>query len=175
MAAGKADQQRQSEALHQARLREAARCEALNDIRDAQSLRLFALKQDVEEGLSRLPAPGSLAEMVLIPGNNPRLWVDIIGSVAMGSDPRAYRFELEREGGRETLLETCDRAEMARFVLSHLAHRMIARERAVRAFSPAPQTMRATYSGAALWLAWLSGFAFGIFTLFSLLTLLRRG
>lgn len=162
-------------ALRDARERESARLDAVTEIRDAQTLRLYALKQDLLQGLaSGLPKAGFI-ELALIAGNPPRLWVDLISSVVMAPDPRTFRFEIDTQNGREVLLETRDREEMAQTIIAHLAHRIIDRERlSVRLQGPVEKP-EGGYSGAAVMLAWLSGFALGIFALFAILTGMSSG
>lgn len=161
-----------SEALREARIKEAAHFGAVTEIRDAQTLRLYALKQDLVQGLaSGLPKSG-FVEIALLSGDPPRLWIDLISSVVMAPDPRTYRFELDTQNGREVLLETRDRAEMANTIITHLAHRMIARERASAGLSLPAKPQAQGYTGASLTLAWLSGFALGIFTLLAVFSVM---
>jgi hypothetical protein len=159
-------------AMREAREREAARLDAISDIRDAQTLRLYALKQDLMQCLdSSLPKSG-FADLALLSGNPPRLWVDLISSVVMAPDPRCYRFEIDTKNGREVILESRDRAEMSRCIVAHLAHRAIDREKDQLSLAREAASGRAAYSGAAVMLAWLAGFALGIFMLFAILTML---
>ena len=159
-------------AMREARDREAVRLDAIQDIRDAQTLRLYALKQDLLQGLGSSLPTGGFADLALLAGNPPRLWVDLISSVVMGADPRNYRFEIDTKNGRELILETRDRAEMTRAIVAHLAHRALDREKDHYSLARAAEAGRAAYSGAAVMLAWLAGFALGIFVLFSILTVL---
>lgn len=161
-----------SEALREARIKEAAHFDAVTEIRDAQTLRLYALKQDLLQGLEAgLPKSG-FVEITLLGGDPPRLWIDLISSVLMAPDPRTYRFELDTQNGREVLLETRDREEMARTIITHLAHRMIARERASAGLHMPGKPALNGYSGASLTLAWLSGFALGIFALLAVFAIM---
>lgn len=158
-----------SGALRQARLAEAAHFEAVLDIRDAQTLRLQVLKDDLAPIVASSSAATSFIDLALVPGDPPRLWVDLITSVVMAPDPRTYRLVQDSPAGRQTLFETAERAEMVQHVTQHIAHRVIARERemtAVSALTAGPKPFVAGYSTGALILAWVSGFSVGALALF---------
>ena len=146
-------------ALREARLAEAAHFEAVLDLRDSKSLRLQLLKDDLLPTVQASSDAQALFDLALVPGEPPKLWVDLISYVVMEPDPRTYRFLQDRQDGRETLFETDDRVAMVSEVRRHMAHRLVARERQSTSI---PQTAPVSgYSSGALWLAWTSGFAFG--------------
>lgn len=152
-------------ALRQARLAEAAHFEAVLDIRDAQTLRLQVLKDELAPVIASHKEAAAFVDLALVPGDPPRLWVDLITSIIMAPDPRTYRLVQDGPGGRQTLLETADRAEMIDRVKQHIAHRLIAREREKTSVAAsAPKVLG--YSTGALILAWLSGFSIGVLALF---------
>jgi len=156
-------------ALRQARLAEAAHFEAVLDIRDAQTLRLQVLKDDLVPIVAGSSAATSFIDLALVPGDPPRLWVDLITSVVMAPDPRTYRLVQDSPAGRQTLFETADRAEMVERVTQHIAHRLVAREREMTAVSTLAADSKAAitgYSTGALILAWVSGFSVGALALF---------
>ena len=74
----------------------------------------------------------SFVDLALVPGDPPRLWIDLITSIVMAPDPRTYRLVQDGQSGRQTLLETADRQEMIDRVKQHIAHRLVAREREKR-------------------------------------------
>jgi hypothetical protein len=154
-----------SGALRQARLAEAAHFEAVLDIRDAQTLRLQVLKDELAPDILANVEASSFIDLALVPGDPPRLWVDLITSVVMAPDPRTYRLVQDGSGGRQTLLETADRAEMIGRIKQHIAHRLITREREKTAAAP-PKPVVIGHSTGALILAWLSGFSIGALALF---------
>lgn len=160
-------------ALRQARLAEAAHFEAVLDIRDAQTLRLQVLKDDLAPAVLANVEAASFIDLALVPGDPPRLWVDLITSVVMAPDPRTYRLVQDGPGGRQTLLETADRVEMIERIKQHIAHRLITREREKISAAP-PKTMQAGYSTGALVLVWLSGFSIGVLGLFAAGILITR-
>ena len=153
-----------SGALRKARLAEAAHFEAVLGIRDSKSLRLQALKDDLSPAIRATPDASKIFDLALVPGEPPRLWVDLISSVVMEPDYRTYRLVQDNQGGREILFESVDREETLNFLKSYMAHRMIARERLV-ASATAPNAARASYSGGALIYAWVSGFTLGLLAL----------
>lgn len=152
-------------ALRQARLAEAAHFEAVLDIRDAQTLRLQVLKDELAPAILANAEAASFVDLALVPGDPPRLWIDLITSIVMAPDPRTYRLVQDGPGGRQTLLETADRVEMVDRVKQHIAHRLIAREREKTGIkAQGPKLLG--YSTGALVLAWLSGFSIGVLGLF---------
>lgn len=160
-------------ALRQARLAEAAHFEAVLDIRDAQTLRLQVLKDELAPAVLANVEAASFVDLALVPGDPPRLWIDLITSIIMAPDPRTYRLVQDGPGGRQTLLETADRVEMLDRVKQHIAHRLISREReksGIKTQSPKVPG----YSNGALVLAWLSGFSIGALALFIVGILISR-
>ena len=153
------------DALRQARIAEAAHFEAVLDLRDAQTLRLQLLKDDLAPVGASLSAAEGLVDLALVPGEPPRLWIDPISNVVMQPDPRTYRFVQDTQNGREILLETTDRTAMVERIKTHIAHRIVARERQIATSSPANSHYYG-YSMRALLLAWASGFSIGILSLF---------
>ena len=146
-------------ALRQARLAEAAHFEAALGLRDSKSIRLQLLKDDLAPAVASSREAAELFDVALVPGDPPRLGLDLITAVVMEPDHRSYRMIQDRQDGRELLFESEDRAAMADFARRHMAHRLIARERRVAAITPAAPA--AGYSTGSLILAWTSGFAFG--------------
>lgn len=161
------------EALRTARLAEAAHHEAVLGLKDAMSLRLQVLKDDLMPVIAGSAAAQSTFGLALAPGQSPRLWIDLITSVIMEPDPRTYRLIRDGAVGRETLFETAERGEMVEALKRHMAHQLIARERQIAgAFQPQP--VRAGYSTAAMMFAWLSGFSLGILCLLITVILLGK-
>jgi hypothetical protein len=154
-----------SGALRQARLAEAAHFEAVLDIRDAQTLRLQVLKDELAPAILANAEAAAFVDLALVPGDPPRPWIDLITSIIMAPDPRTYRLVQDGPGGRQTLLETTDRIEMIARVKQHIAHRLIAREREKTGVAAArPKVIG--YSTGTLVLAWVSGFSVGMMVLF---------
>jgi hypothetical protein len=146
-------------------LAEAAHFEAVLDIRDAQTLRLQVLKDDLAPVILAHAEAKSFVDLALVPGDPPRLWIDLITSIVMAPDPRTYRLVQDRPGDRLTLLETADRGEMVDRVKQHVAHRLVVRERE-KAGVAAPKPALIGHSTTTLVLAWVSGFSIGALALF---------
>ncbi|NJM29852.1 MAG: hypothetical protein HC855_06900 [Rhizobiales bacterium] len=162
-----------ADALRRARLAEAAHVDAVLNIRDSKTLRLQLLKDDLLPIVSSNPEASKLFDLALVPGDPPRLWLDMIAQVVMEPDHRTYRLVQDTRLGRETLFETADRAEMMEHAKTHLAHRLIAREREIAVATPARESI-AGYSGAALIFAWTTGFAVGALALMMAAILLEK-
>jgi hypothetical protein len=153
-------------ALREARQAEAAHFEAALELRDSKSLRLQLLKDDLLPLLDSSSEARDLFDLALIPGEPPKLWIDLISFVVMEPDHRSYRFLQHRQDRREILFETADRELMAAAVRRHMAHLMVARERQSAAVPSAGPP--SGYTSASLILAWVSGFAFGSLALLGL-------
>ncbi len=151
------------EALRAARSAQAAHFEAALNLRDSKSIRLQLLKDDLAPVVASSPAAVDLFDLALVPGDPPKLWIDLTTAVIMEPDHRTYRLIRDRQDDREMLFESDDRAAMTESIRRHMAHRLVARERQTLT-APLPQPP-AGYSTAALLLAWTCGFAFGLLVL----------
>ena len=158
-------------ALREARLAQAAHHEAVLALHDAKSIRLQLLKDDLAAA-AQSPEAGDLFDLALVPGDPPRLWIDLTAFVVMEPDPRSYRLQQDRQNGRDILFESQDRTQMAEQVRLHMAHRIIARQRQAAA-GPAPRQPE-TYSMASVILAWVSGFSLGVLALLAAAILLGQ-
>ena len=153
-----------SGALRKARLAEAAHFEAVLGIRDSKSLRLQVLKDDIAPLIAATPEAAKVFDLALVPGEPPRLWIDLISFVEMEPDYRTYRLQQDNQGGREALFETPDRAEMLSYLKSYLAHRMVARERQIVRSAPLSRPA-ARYTTGAVVYAWINGLLVGFLAL----------
>lgn len=149
-------------ALKDARLAEAAHLDAIVNLQDAKSLRLLALRDKLLPELSGHPALTDFVELKLLPGETPRLWIDLISSVVMEPNSRNFRLEQDREQHRDILFETDNMDQMADQVIKYVAHRVISRQKAavplasLRSF---PHV--ASYGLGAVLYVWATGFIFG--------------
>jgi hypothetical protein len=149
-------------ALRSARLAEAAHFEALMNIRDAATLRLQVLKDDLEPIVEARREAADFIDLALAPGNPPRLWIDMLAYVLMAPDPRTFRFCQDTASGQRVLFETTDRAEVAEKITSYIAHRIIDRQRQLVEPASDIGPPRRAYGWGALLLAWLSGLSLGV-------------
>lgn len=159
--------------LRLARIAESAHFDAALDIRDAKTLRLQVLKDDLAPILAANEEAGRAFDLSLVPGEPPKLWIDLITAVVMEPDPRTYRLIRDTHSGRETVSETASRPEMVEQIKIHMAHQLVARERRMAAAPPAKAGVRG-HSSAALILAWLSGFSIGVLALFMIGIMFNR-
>lgn len=151
------------EALREARVAEAMHREAATALHDSKSLRLAALKLEIDAAVAASPEARKAFD-VTISGDPPRLWLDPISFVEMEPDYRTYRLVQDINAGREVLAETTDLMGMVEQVKRLLAHRVIARERQI-AGNSLKSGKSGGYSSSAVILAWLTGVAFGALTL----------
>ena len=161
---------RMDAALRSARLAEAAHFEAITNIRDAATLRLQVLKDDLEPIVEARRETDEFIDLALVPGTPPRLWIDMVAYVFMAPDPRTYRFCQDTASGQRVLCETADRAEAAERITAYIAHRVIDRQRHIVEPLGDIRPARRAYGWGALLLAWLSGFSLGALA-FVLITL----
>jgi hypothetical protein len=161
-AAAMQDRDGLADALREARLAEAAHFEAALDLRDSKTLRLQILKDELLPTVQATPEARELFDLTLLPGEPPKLWVDLTSYVVMEPDYRTYRVLQDRQDSRDILFEGVDREQAAAAIRRHMAHRLVARERQTAISAPVLGT---GYSSATLILAWVSGFAFGALAL----------
>lgn len=118
-------------ALRKARLAQAERTDVIVELREAELTRLELLHDALRPVFDEIPEKLDQFECALVPGDPPRLWLDMLAYVAMGSDKRTYRLIKDMRDGRKVLQETGNASEMADHVTDYLAHRIIERERAL--------------------------------------------
>jgi hypothetical protein len=119
------------EAMREARVEAAERTSVVVDLRDAAAARLELLNEALDPVFAGVPNEVELFDRGVSHGDVPRLWVDVIAHVEMGSDKRQYRFVQDTRYGRAVLAESYDLAEMAQAVTRYVARRMVERERAL--------------------------------------------
>lgn len=157
-----------SKALRKARMAEAVHLDAMSQVKDARDLRLLALRDDLLPLLADHPAAQDYVELALAPGENPRLWIDLITSVVITPDTRTYRLEQDRDGRREVLFETENLVDMRDQLLATIAHRVIASTRAAAAPRPLTPSGKPGYSFWELLYVWSTGVALGVLALIAL-------
>lgn len=119
------------DAMRRARLNEAERRDVIVSLREGALARLELLQDELGDVFDSVPADSDLFDGAILPGNPPRLWVDVLGFVAMGHDQRTYQFVQETRYGRRTILETTRVDDMAARVTDYVANRVLERERAL--------------------------------------------
>jgi len=146
--------------VRRARLAQAAHFDALVDIKDAQTLRLDALQENLRKQISKEPRLAGLLPLQMVDGFPPRLWIDNISFVVMEPDPRTFRLVRQEQAGHETILETRDMAEMVAKVREYASHALIEAQRGEQASETG-----STQITSPMVMAWLTGFTFGVLAL----------
>ena len=118
-----------SAALRTARIEEAERSQVLGDLRDAEMARLDLLREMMEPVLAQIPPEAHLFDTGIVPGEHPRLFIDMIAFVEMARDRRTYRFLQDRRDGRVVLAETDSVGTMLRALTAYIARRLVEREK----------------------------------------------
>jgi hypothetical protein len=127
---------RLKDAVREARIDLAERSGVVVDLRNAEIARLELLNEALDPVFADIPAEVELFDRGIMPGDPPRLWIDMIAHVAMGRDKRVYRFLQDTRYGRRVLAETSDIGEAARAVTKYVARRLVERERALEGDQP---------------------------------------
>ncbi len=130
-------------ALRRARLENAERGDALDELRGAEVARLDLLREQLEPVFAQLPEDCDLFDLGLIQGEKPRLFVDMIAFVELTRDHRGFRFLQDTRNGRVLIAESEQSDAIAHAVADYLARRLVEREKALTAATnPATQPLR---------------------------------
>ncbi len=117
-----------SAAIRAARAEVADRAQALGDLRDAELARLELLREMLEPVLAQVPPGVDLFDAGLVPGEHPRLFIDMLAFVEMGRDRRTYRLVQDRRHGRAVLHEAEGVNAALAAVTAYVARRLVERE-----------------------------------------------
>jgi hypothetical protein len=124
-------------ALRQARIEAAERTGVVVDMHDAELARLEILNEALDPIFADVPTALDLFDRGVVPGEPPRLWIDMVAHVVMGRDKRVYRFLQDTRYGRRVLAESAQTEPVVQAVTQYLARRLVERERAL-AGDPTP-------------------------------------
>lgn len=119
------------EAVRRARLADADRSAAVADLHAAEIARLEILAEALGPVLAQLPDDAALFDHGLVPGEQPRLHIDILAFVEMARDRRQYRFVQDTRWGRRLILEHENLQEIVRAVTDYIALRLVERAKAL--------------------------------------------
>jgi hypothetical protein len=119
--------------IRKAKLDDAERSSVVAELRGAEQARLELLRDALEPIFAQVPAQAELFDHGLVPGDKPRLFVDIVSFVEMARDRRCYRFIQDTRGGTIVLAESDKIEAMTQEVANYLARRLIEREKALSA------------------------------------------
>jgi hypothetical protein len=120
---------RLKEAMRQARIELAERTAVIVDLRNAEIARLELLNEALDPVFAEMPPDVELFDRGVVPGDPPRLWVDMIAHVVMARDKRTYRFVQDTRYGRRVLAESSEIGELVAAVTRYVARRLVERER----------------------------------------------
>lgn len=127
------------EAVRTARLEAAERSGVIVELRDASLARLSMLNELLDPIFAEVPDEhADLFDRGLMPGETPRLFVDMVAHIALGRDRRTYRLLQDTRAGRRVLAESSNPHDIADAVTRYVARRLVAREQAM-ATSSAPE------------------------------------
>ena len=118
-------------AIRRARISEADRSDVVVELREAERARLDMLADELRDVFAQVPAEDEQFVFAVVPGTQPRLWIDQTSFVVLGRDRRTYRFLKDTRLGRTVIVETADLDDMADTVTNYVAERIVERERAI--------------------------------------------
>jgi hypothetical protein len=136
--------------MRRARIEEAERSSVAAELRGAELARLEMLKEALAPVLAQVPEGVDLFDVGIVPGERPRLFVDMIAFVEMGRDRRAFRFVQETRSGRLLLAESERLEPLVEAVTLYIGRRLVEREKALAAdvvpaaLAPAPALLPQT-------------------------------
>lgn len=120
-------------AMRRARSEAAERSGAQAGLRSARLGRLELLQDALQPLLAQLPADVDMFDVAIVPGCDPRLFIDMIGFVEMGRDARLYLFEQDTRHGRTRIAESDSLDVMVGAVTDYVARRLLERDKALSA------------------------------------------
>lgn len=125
------------EAIRAARVEAAEHTGVIVELRDASLARLSMLNEILDPIFADVPLEhADLFDRGLMPGETPRLFVDMVAHVTLARDRRTYRFLQDTRSGRRVLAESTNPHDIADAVTRYVARRLIAREQAISASGP---------------------------------------
>ena len=126
-------------AIRRARTDEAERSEVVAELRGAERARLEMLADALAPVFAQVPEEIDICDAGLVPGERPRLWVDIVAFIEMGRDRRLFRFVQNTRHGRVTIAESEKLDMMVDAVTAYVARRIVEREQALATDRPGEQ------------------------------------
>ena len=139
-------------AIRKARIESAERSDVVSDLRGAELARLELLQDAISGVLAEVPEGIDMFDAGLVPGDHPRLFIDMLAFVEMARDRRTYRFLQDTRYGRLTLIESDHLGPLVEAVTNYVARRLIEREKALasdQTLPPAPASRPAPITPAA--------------------------
>ena len=119
--------------MRRARFDDAERSGTVADLRAMRLGRLDVLREALEPLIAQIPADVECFDIGVMPGTNPRLFLDMIGFVEMGRDSRVYQFLQDTRHGRVKLAESESVAAIVEAATLYVARRLLERDKALAA------------------------------------------
>lgn len=119
------------DAIRKVKFSEVERTDVVVELQESERARLEMLADELQDVFKEVPEDDDQFSFQIVPGNLPRLWIDITSHVTMGRDKRVYRFVKDTRLGRTVILETPELDDMADCITEYIAERVLERERAV--------------------------------------------
>ena len=121
------------QAMRRARFDDAERLGAMSDMRAARVGRLELLAEALQPLMAQIPEDVDLFDVGLMPGANPRLFLDMIGFVEMARDARTYRLIQDTRHGRRLIAESDSIDRIVDAATDYVARRLLERDKALAA------------------------------------------
>ena len=118
-------------AVRRARVEAAEQSEAVDDLRQAELMRLELLHEAIRPVVDQAPEGVDLFDVGIAHGQRPRLFLDMIGFVDMGHDRRTYRFFQDTRHGRVLIAENSGIDRIVAATTNYIARRLVEREKAL--------------------------------------------
>ena len=118
-------------AIRSARVEGVERSQVVAELRGAEIARLDMLKDAISPVLAQVPQAIDLFDAGIVPGEHPRLFIDMIGFVEMARDRRTYSFVQDTRHGRVVMAQSDRLDVMEQAVTNYIARRIVERERAL--------------------------------------------
>jgi hypothetical protein len=120
-------------AMRRARIEAAEHSEIVSDLRGGEIARLEALAEAIKPLLDQVPASVDMFDTGLVPGDRPRLFIDMIAFVEIDRDRRTYHFVQDTRHGRVSIARSERVDVIAEKIADYIGRRLVERERALAA------------------------------------------
>ncbi len=120
-------------AMRRARVDNAERAGVISDLRGAHLVRLELLHEELQPLVAQIPPDVDMFDIAIMPGEIPRLFIDMIGFVEMKRDAKIYRLLQDTRHGRIKIAESESIDTMVDAVTDYVARRLLERDKALAA------------------------------------------
>ena len=115
-------------AVRRARLENSEQSEAVDDLRQAEIVRLELLLEALRPVLDQIPKEVEVFDVGVSHGERPRLFLDMISFVDLAHDRRTYRFHQDTRHGRVMIAESAQIDQIVQAMTNYIARRLVERE-----------------------------------------------